>query len=250
MVKGQAKERDGKDKIVLVAVLKSKRDLAILLSENWYRIPAERLPRRQFDYLAFYQTAVFGSQGKQILYFARVLSWQIAKRRDLLPNDLKHPKANDDYYRVRVGEIKKLPRSVKNIIPRRVSFGFTTLKQLLKSKNILQLYKVAPTEQILKAGLEEAGIKAVAQYYVSVGERRYFLDFAVVCKNGGIAIECDNTKAHSGKAQREKDKIKNNFLQQQGWVVIRLTESEIISDLTGCVAKIKKAAQKLAGIVD
>ena len=250
MGNSRAKEKANKDKIVLVVVLKSKRDLAILLSENWYRVPVARLPKRRFDYLAFYQTAVFGSQGKQILYFARVLSWQIAKRRDLLSNDLKHPKANDDYYCLLVGEIKKLPSPVKNIIPRRVFFGFTTLKQLLKSKNILQLYKVAPTEQILKAGLEEAGIKAVAQYYVSVGERRYFLDFAVFCKNGGIAIECDNTKAHSGKAQREKDKIKNNFLQQQGWVVIRLTESEIISDLTGCVAKIKKAAQKLAGIVD
>lgn len=56
----------------------------------------------------------------------------------------------------------------------------------------------------------------------------------------GIAIECDNKKAHSSLRQREKDKIKNTFLRQAGWVVIRLSERDIVSDLKGCITKIKK----------
>ncbi len=238
-----------KDKIVLVGVLRSKRDLDTLLSENWYRIPTARVPKRQFNYLAFYQPTLFGRQGKRIQYYARVLNYQIAKRNDLLPNESNHPKAHDYYLRIRVEKIKKLACPIKNIIPRRVFFGFTTLNHLLKSKNILQLYKVAPTEQILENGLKQANIKTVAQYYVLSGKKRYCLDFAVFCKKGTIAIECDNKKAHSSPSQREKDKIKNAFLRRHGWVVIRLSEHDIVSNLQDCVKKIKKAVQKLGGLI-
>ncbi len=114
MVKNQAKEKDKKnkkdrkDKIVLVAVLKNKSDLVILLSENWYRIPAKYAPKSQFNYLAFYQPALFGCQGKRIQYYARVSNCQITKRGDLLPDEVNHPKAHDDYFRVRLSKIKKL----------------------------------------------------------------------------------------------------------------------------------------------
>ena len=250
MVKNQVngKAKDGADRVVLVGVIKDKRDFGILLSENWYRIPVAYAPKRRFNYLAFYQPALFGRQGKQIQYYARVLSFQTAKRSDLLPDESEHPKARDYYFRVRVGKIKKLARPVKNIIPRRVSFGFTTLNHLLKSKNILHLYNVAQTEQILENGLGQAGIKAIAQHYVSGGKKRYCLDFAVFCRQGSIAIECDNKKAHSGSVQREKDRMKTAFLRRRGWIVVRLTEEEIISDLRGCVAQIRKAVQKLGGL--
>ena len=284
-----------KDKIVLVGVLKDKRDLNILLTENWYRIPVAHAPTRQFKYLAFYQPALFGRQGKRIQYYARVLSsrnfkneiptarkpsvcrldqigaktrddpvpqgdsarakrapiwnYQAIRRSDLLPNEVNHPRTHDYYLRVRVGKIKKLPRPIRNIIPRRVSFGFTTLSRLLESKNILQLYNVAPTEQIINDGLRRASIKTISQHRVLSGKKRYCLDFAVFCRQGAIAIECDNKKAHSSPRQREKDKIKNTFLRRRGWIVIRLPEGAIVSNLQGCIVRIKKAVRKLGGIV-
>jgi len=247
MIKNHTKDKV--DKIVLVGVLKNRRDLNILLTENWYRIPVAHAPTRHFDYLAFYETALFGRQGKRIQYYARVLNYQTKRRSDLLPDESSHPKARDYYLRVRIGKIKKLPRPIKNIIPRRVSFGFITLNRLLKSKNILQLYNVVPTEQIIGDGLRRAGIKAVAQHYVLNGKKRYRLDFAVFCGQGLIAIECDNKKAHSGTRQREKDKIKDIFLKRRGWIVIRLSEHNIVSDLKGCVVGIKKAVRKLGGQV-
>ncbi len=136
-----------------------------------------------------------------------------------------------------------------NSLPRRVSFGFTTLNRLLKSKNILQLYNIAPTEQIIEDGLRRAGIKAIAKHRVIFGKKRYCLDFAVFCKQGLIAIECDNKKAHSGFSQREKDRIKNAFLRRHGWLVIRLPEDDIVSDLRGCIVRIKKAVRKLGGLI-
>jgi very-short-patch-repair endonuclease len=238
-----------KDKIVLVGVLKDKRDLNILLTENRYRIPVAYAPRRRFNYLAFYQPALFGRQGKCIRYYARILNYQTTKRNDLLPEELNHPRAHDYYFWILVSKIKKLSRPIRNIIPRRISFGFTTLNRLLKSKNILQLYNVAPTEQIIEDGLSRTGIKAIAQYYVLSGKKRYCLDFAVFCQQWSIAIECDNKKAHSNLRQREKDKIKNTFLRRHGWIVIRLPEHDIVSDLEGCIVRIKKGVRKLGGLI-
>lgn len=243
MIKNRIKDKI--DKIVLVGVLRNKRDLNVLLTKNWYRIPMAHATRRQFDYLAFYQPLLFGRRGKCIRYYARILNRQTTRRKNLLPDELNHPRANACYLWIRVGKVQKLPRPIKNIIPRRVSFCFTTLNHLLKSKNILQLYNVAPTEEILGDGLRRVGIKAIAQHYVPIGKKRYCLDFAVFCRRGSIAIECDNKKAHSGSRQREKDEIKNAILRRNGWTVIRLPEEAIISDLKGCIARVEKTARKL-----
>lgn len=236
-----------KNKSVLVAVLKNRRDFDVLTKERWYRIPVSHLPARKFKYLAFYQPVSFGRRGKRILYYAKVLNYQIAKRKNLLPKEAGHPRAENFYLRVRVGKIKKLPHPVKNIMPRRVSFGFTALDILLKSKNILELYDIAPTEKILEEGLKRAGIKIIPQFNVRCGDKLFRLDFAIFCKKGSIAVECDNKKAHSGKIQRSKDKLKNTLLKQYGWRVLRFSESKIVSDLDDCILKIKKVAEKLGG---
>ena len=93
---------DSKKDLVLACVIKDKRDLDILLSEKWYRIPAAHMPKRSFKYLVFYQPALFGRRGKRILYYARVLSHQIIKRSVLLPDEPNHPGTDNYYFRFRV----------------------------------------------------------------------------------------------------------------------------------------------------
>ena len=246
MIKSYGKDKMGKS--VLVGVIKDKRDLDALLTRRWYRIPALHAPKRKFKYLAFYQPAGFARQGKRILYYARVLNQRVVRRRDLLPDEFDHPRANDYYFLFRTGKIRQLSRPIRNKLPRRVSFGFTSLNRLLKSQNILQLYKVAPTEEILRATLRRAGIRASGQHYVSSGGKRYYVDFAIFCRHGAIAIECDNKKAHSGARQKEKDKIKNRALKLVGWTVIRLPEKDMVRDLRSCMKRVREAIRKLGGI--
>lgn len=236
------------DKSVLVGVIKDKRDLGALLTKRWYRIPVLYAPKRKFKYLAFYQPAGFASQGKQILYYARILNQHMARRRDLLPDEPDHPRANDQYFLFRVDKVKKLSRPIRNKIPRRIYFGFTTLGRLRKSQNILELYDVTPTEEMLKGALRRVGIKASRQHYVLSGGKRYYVDFAVFCRYGAIAIECDNKKAHSGARQKKKDEIKNRALKRVGWTVIRLQEENMTRDLRGCMQKVKEAVRELGGI--
>lgn len=218
------------------------------MKENWYRIPANSAPKRKFDYLAFYQPLEFGKKGKCIIYFARVLSKQKTKRVLLLPDEPNHPRAFDDYIRLRVGKIRKLTRAIKNTIPRRIIFGFTTLNRLKSAKNMLELYNIAPTEQIFEKALKQAKIKYSPQYCASCGKRRFRPDFVIFCKKGKIAIECDNKKAHSSPQQKKKDQIKDACLQNWDWTVIRLLEDEIISNLKKCLAKIKRTIRRLGGI--
>ena len=226
---------------VLVGVLKSKKDLHIVLNRKWYRIPYFYLPKRKFQYVAFYQPAIFGKRGKRIEYYARAVGAKISKRIDLLPKENNHPRAHEDYVKVFLGKIKKLPEPIKNVIPRRVTFGFTNLKALLSSKDMLELYGVPKIEQIIGLRLKKIGIKTACEHTVSRGGERYRIDIAIFCKNGKIAIECDNKKSHSSKNQIMKDMKKDAFLRHLGWRVIRLKEKDIIERLNWCVFRIKKA---------
>ncbi|KKW20054.1 MAG: hypothetical protein UY63_C0002G0013 [Parcubacteria group bacterium GW2011_GWA2_51_10] len=247
-----ARERES-GKSVLVAVLKSRRDLTILKGERWYRMPVAQSPKRSFKYIAFYQPATFGKLGRCIRYYARVVESRRLRRRDFLPNEQNHPRAGNEYRWIRVNEIKKLSSPIRNrkFPARRVSFGFTTLRRLLAAKNVLQLYDVPPTEELLASALRKARTGNLPQHYVS-GKRsgkkvRYYLDFAILCRGGKIAIECDNDKAHTIPTQKHKDKIKDSFLQRNGWTVIRLTESDVIDRMGNCVTKIQRAIRKYGG---
>lgn len=226
------------DTTVLVAVLPRPRDLVILRRARWYRVPLAFLPKRRFRYLAFYQPAAFGRHGKRIAYYAEVLGRRVVRRLALLPREPRHPHARDRYVKITVGKLHALPHPVRNITPRRVSFGFTTLKKLLSARNLLALYDVPPTEELVRRGLRRAGIRALPEFPVSIGNRRFRLDFAVMRRGRRIAIECDNEKAHAGKAQRGRDRIKERYLRRAGWRVIRLKERDIILDLDACMKKV------------
>lgn len=239
------RRKNRENKNVLVAVLKSRRDRIILLCEKWYRIPCDTAPKRTFRYIAFYQPQCFGREGKRIAYYARVARIEKHPRRVLLPCEQNAPTANRNYLKIYLRGITRLPRPIINNTPRRISFGFTTLARLKKSRTILGLYRVASTEEMVGKALAAANITAISQYVISEGKgdnrRRYRLDFAIVHQNKKIAIECDNKKAHSTAAQKKKDSAKDAFLRCHGWMVIRLSEPDILFRLDWCLARIRNA---------
>src|SRR3989344_4524249 len=248
---GNFRKKKRKKGGVLVGVLKSRNDLRILLEEKWYRIPVSFAPKRAFTHVAFYQPAVFDKEGKpphqsaadwcggkRIEYYARVAGKEVRERVELLPNEPEHLRANEDYLKISFKNIEKLAQPIRNVIPRRVSFGFTDLKTLRSARDILQLYGVPPTEQILERKLNQFGIKTLPQYTISAGGKRYRLDLAVFCRNGNIAIECDNRKAHSSAVQKLKDKQKDTDLKKLGWRVIRFDEPDIIERLDASAARV------------
>ncbi|MDO8594252.1 MAG: DUF559 domain-containing protein [bacterium] len=250
-------------KSVLVAVLKSKDDLRLLLEEKWYRIPVAFLPKRTFTHIAFYEPLTgFGKSGKRILYYGRVVKKEVKKRIELLPNESSHPRARDSYLKCSFRKIEKLETPIRNVIPRRVSFGFTDLVTLRSVHDILELYHVAPTEQIVEQELQRLGIPVTSQYRIKLSSshfsrssslplsQHYRLDLAIFCREGKLAIECDNRKAHSGKLQKLKDKQKDLALKKLGWRVFRLTEYDILENLDSCISHIQKIISLLGGVFE
>lgn len=232
---------------VLVVILKNERDRQILLEENWYRIPDKYFPIRKFKYIAFYQPASFGLEGKRICYYAKIGSIGKFPRINLLPREKDHPRAWEDYLKLKFERICRLRKPIKNTTPRRVSFGLTSLVNLRSAKNILQLYGVVETEEVVAKKLRELKINFQPQYWVMGEAHRYRLDFAIFCRNGRIAVECDNRKAHSSPQQLARDHAKDSFLIEQGWRVVRLGEKKISAGDRFWLPRLRRAVESLDG---
>jgi len=127
---------------VLVAVVPRPRDWELVRSEHWYRIPVSRAPRRiGAEYLAFYHTGRFGELRWSIRYYAPTRRYRLMRRRELLPGEPDHPRADALYYKIEIGPLKALPRPIPSRRLRRVTFILTTLPRLLSAQEITDLWE-------------------------------------------------------------------------------------------------------------
>ena len=112
---------------VLVALLKTKADFAILQEEGWYRIPVKSAPKAwPPSWLAFYQPLAFKDDAYRIRYFGEVLDINIVSRRELFPNEFESIKSENMYYRLRIKELQELNEPIISLRPRRLVFIPTT----------------------------------------------------------------------------------------------------------------------------
>jgi hypothetical protein len=121
--------------LVLVCLLPTPRDLEIARLLGWYRIPFKSAPKVvAVDYLAFYQAGNLGEQGSQIQYVAKVMGHELTTRLELLSDEPDHPRAREEYYKIQIGGLEKLPQPVKAEKWRRITFLYTTGEYLLNAK--------------------------------------------------------------------------------------------------------------------
>ncbi len=144
---------------VLVAVVTRPRDLQLVREEHWYRIPLARLPvQLAAEYVAFYQTAAFGEERWSVRYYAPVLRYRIATRRELLPDEAHHPRASHRYYCLELGPLASLPLPIAAAKLRRVTFIPTTFGQLRRARDVRELWHPQEDQQSAGDGLWGAGL--------------------------------------------------------------------------------------------
>jgi len=240
------------DKPALVAIVPRKRDWKILKEEHWYRIPVKTAPDivTNIEYLAFYQPKKFGEEKWAVNYYTEVKDLEIVKRIELLPYEPKHVRANDDYYKFTIGELKRLPNPIPSRRWKRIVFIPTTFNRLMNAKEINDLYYTSPIEEKLYEVMKEDEIPAERQLFVCEREQTYCLDFGIFCEEGKIDVECDGKAYHTSLEDREEDRLRNNELASYGWVVLRFTGAEINQDAKGCLKRIKSSIRNLKGIKD
>jgi hypothetical protein len=126
---------------VLVGVVNRKRDLETVLNERWYRIPVSRMPRGvNAEYMAFFLSGPFMERNGAVHYFAECRGVELVRRRDILPREKNHPRAQEQYYKVQLGPIETKNPPVKNTTRRSLAFVYTTWDRFVHAQTILDLY--------------------------------------------------------------------------------------------------------------
>ena len=239
---------------VLVAIMNNRLDLAVARDRHWYRIPVASMQKWLKDrwppqWLAFYQTKVFGTEAFTIQYYSRVVGIRQVFRWELFPEQPRDEKAQQRYYQLLLGPLQALPKPIVSRRLRRIIFIATTWQRFAQAKEINDLFHDSPLEERLWQQLKRLRIPAERQEFVTVKSRNYALAFAVYCAKGKIDIETDGDLWHTGPEHAPRDNVRNNALGAAGWTVLRFGTRQINEQLADyCLPMIVGNINTLGGV--
>jgi len=224
--------------LVLVAIMKEPRDLAIARTLGWYRIPMKKAPRTiQVDYVAFYQTVAFGAEKWAVNYYAEVRGHELVTRRELFRDQPDHPRAGEWYYKLQLGPLERLPQPIPSHKWHRFTFLITTGERLLRAKELKDLAPDSLEKEMLWRALKEAGIAAERGYIIREQRASYIADFAILCRNGALAIDC------APQAERA-----TALPQSPNWRTLHLDLARLRDALPEYVTAVRAAVAELGGL--
>ncbi|MBN1202761.1 MAG: hypothetical protein JXJ20_12985 [Anaerolineae bacterium] len=171
---------------VLVGVINRKRDLDKARYEHWYRVPQGKASTGiHAEYIAFYLSRAFKELNGGIHYYARRTGIELACRRDLLPEEADHPRADHLYHRLQLGELRRKDPPILNPTRRPVAFIYTTWDRFTEAKELADLYSQADhfVDRVFHA-LEQSGVKSRRIYEAEQGDDG--AQIRVSCKKGTI----------------------------------------------------------------
>ncbi len=143
--------------IVLVAVVRRPQDWGWIQENGAYRIPIRHAPPLApfVDFIAFYYTAAFGPERWSIRYYAPLRGHELVRRRDLFPEELDHPRAEELYYLLQLGPLQPLSHPVTSRRWHRFTFLLTTGERLLQASDLSELPLEGIERQLLRGALRE-----------------------------------------------------------------------------------------------
>lgn len=128
------------DDRVLIGVVNRAKDFEIVRRLNWYRIPEGQLPQGlNAEYIAFFLSGKsFKERSGSVACFARVTGLELARRRDLLPDESQ--RADKIYYKVQFRHLTPKDPPIQNLPARSISFVRTTWDRFIGAEFISDLY--------------------------------------------------------------------------------------------------------------
>ena len=240
------------DKNVLVAILPQISALNRLQDEGWYHIPVKSAPEKMPPkILAFYQGKVFGKQhAYQIRYFGEVSHCDVLPRKELFPDDNRKPeKAENLYYRLELSSLEERSQPIPSYRPRRLVFVPTTLEKFEHAEQINDLFDGSPLEDKLWKVLRVSNLLAERQWRLSIKNKIYFLDFALFCRDGDLAIETDGYTTHYDSIRKiDADVWRQNEIVNDQWHLLRYTTNQINDDPAPYMDQIQTKISQLGGL--
>lgn len=142
--------------LILIVVMNRPRDFEIARLLGWYRIPLRSAPKIvSVDYLGFYFTKAFKNDKWKIQYISPVRGHELTSRRELLKDELNHPNAHQEYYKIQLGPIYKLPDPILAESWRRITFLYTTGGHMTNAKTINDLVLSSEERPVIWKALRE-----------------------------------------------------------------------------------------------
>jgi len=234
---------------VLVGVVPRISDFRIMRDEHWYRIPCAAMrewitPR----YLAFYFGRAFGDDAGRIRYYADVTHADIVKRIDLFPNQRRHPRAHEDYYRIHVSDIHERARPINSYVHRKLVVMPTTWERFSSATSLNELVTGDKAEEVFYGRLREEGLPAERAYYVRGTNAYHLADMALFCKrrNVHIDIEASRTIPRKLLAGSQSDKQKD---AAEGWEKLRLSRFDIAHRTGESIKSVQSLVDRSGGIL-
>ncbi len=125
---------------VLVAYVPHPKDFERICLEHWYRIPVRHAPKGIYaEWLAFYFGKAHADHQQSIAYFARNRGHELVRRRDLLPQQLKHPRVDEWYFKLQLGPVRELTRPIRAQNWKRILFIHTTGDRFQAAQHVRDL---------------------------------------------------------------------------------------------------------------
>jgi len=183
------------DDRVLVGAITRKKDLRLARDQGWYRIPQARMPRGvHTEYLAFFLSSrVAGQPESGIYFFAERAGLELAYRRDLLPDEADHPRANEVYYQVQLRNWQAKTPPVLNPTRRSIAFIYTTWDRFVRAREIKDLYSDADyyVDRIYHA-LRNDGLKSLDRYWEAERSQTGFgAQLRILCERGAVTASAE-----------------------------------------------------------
>jgi very-short-patch-repair endonuclease len=244
------------NKELLVALLPRISALNILKTDGWYHIPVANAPKKWKEgwrpkAMAFYQGKVFGKEeAYTIHYFGDVSQVDIVRRKELFPNDEENQhKAENLYYKIQLASVQPRYRPIVSYRPRRLVFVPTTWEKFENADQINDLFDESPLEDRLWSVLKYINISAERQWKIIVQSHNYYLDFAVFCNKGKLAIETDGYTTHfDSRNQIDYDTWRQNEIEIDGWRFLHYTTKQVEDEGVPYLSQIQKVIDQLGGI--
>lgn len=216
---------------VLVAVITRPKDFDAIREWGWYRVPEKKAPRGIFaEYIAFYFTAAFGEQAYAVHYYARRMGDELVTRRELLPDEPDHPRADELYYKLQLGPLQKREPPIVSLRWRRITFIHTTWDRFEVAEEVNDLFAEGDefVDRLYHA-LRDAGLSPERQYPLREASPGYISTLAVPCQRGAVAIEVghDRPVASGGLVFAAQDMADN---------------------LAGCLARVEDEVRRRGGV--
>lgn len=145
----------------------------------------------------------------------------MARRRELLPNEATHPRADEVYYRLQLSESQSREPPIVSKRGRRVRFLWTNWDKFCRAREWNDLYLRTPAHEKLWDALRAENLDVEREMIVREGHTRYRVDFLVYLPQGQIAISLgeksarENLGAHKIALTVTPDEIENHLARVQ-----------------------------------